>query len=430
MDRGKKTESDVAKLCGDLFLKDFVLEAPKFRTPGRKLHEVADALLAHDDVLIALQVKTRVMQVAALSQDGAELKRIKRRVEKAAEQVKTVQRAIDAKALETGLTLRGVRIPLANRKYAKIIGIVVIDVFNADGVSVIRDLDIGQSFLRIRRIPVHVFRECDFRTIAEQQDTLVDLINYLDVREGLLEDETKVGTISELDLFAVFKTRYPLIEECLRGTRKTLVVEPGLWESIQRELPEIWSQRNERMMPSYLVDKTIEEVHKCIGYDPSSALTPELVAESRAVSGPTTPVEYWEIMQRLGHLSRIERAQFGEKMYEKAAAADRKPFAFTMIYRPPNVGPIIYLCSNEPRRERFRRLRLLMQSACAYLEKSAAVGIATEALSSEFRSHDFCLLKNVSFPDPVHAKGVAQQIFAAPHGTSLDEWGNDYASRM
>ena len=61
MDYGKKAESDVAKLCGDLFLKDF-LEAPKFRTPGGQLREVADALLPHGDVLIAMQVKTRVIQ--------------------------------------------------------------------------------------------------------------------------------------------------------------------------------------------------------------------------------------------------------------------------------------------------------------------------------------------------------------------------------
>ena len=61
MDHGKRAESRVAKLCGDLFLKDFVLEAPKFRTPGGQLREVADALLPHGDVLIAMQVKTRVI---------------------------------------------------------------------------------------------------------------------------------------------------------------------------------------------------------------------------------------------------------------------------------------------------------------------------------------------------------------------------------
>ena len=72
MDHGKKAESHVAKLCGDLFLKDFVLEAPKFRTPSGQLREVADALLPHDDILIAMQVKTRVIQGASLADDDTE----------------------------------------------------------------------------------------------------------------------------------------------------------------------------------------------------------------------------------------------------------------------------------------------------------------------------------------------------------------------
>lgn len=97
-----------------------------------------------------------------------------------------------------------------------------------------------------------------------------------------------------------------------------------------------------------------------------------------------------------------------------------------MIYRPPNVGPIVYLCSNEPRHKRSKRLRLLMKCACAYMETSAVVGIATHSLSSEERSHDFCVMDDVSFVDPQEAKRLAQKVFGAPRGTSLDEWGKDY----
>ena len=85
----------------------------------------------------------------------------------------------------------------------------------------------------------------------------------------------------------------------------------------------MWAQRDQRMIPSYLVDKSIEEVHKCIGYDASREFPPHTRPESGLLNGPSTPVEYWEILQRLGHLTRIERAQFGAKMYEKAVAADK-----------------------------------------------------------------------------------------------------------
>jgi len=38
-------------------------------------------------------------------------------------------------------------------------------------------------------------------------------------------------------------------------------------------------------------------------------------------------------------------------------------------------------------------------------------------------------MDGVSFVDPQEAKRAAQQIFGVPTGTSLDEWGNDYADR-
>lgn len=427
MNHGKKTESDVARLCGGLFLKDFVLESPKYRTPGGQLREAADALLPNGDSLIVMQVKTRVIPGSSLSDDGPELGRVLRRVKSAAEQVKTVLRAIDTQSLEEGKTLRGVSIPLSNRAYSDIHGVVVIDVFNSKDASIVDQLEIQNGIVWVRGIPVHIFRASDFRTIAQEQDTLPDLLNYLNVRKKLLARVTEVPLVTELDLFGLFKTRYPVIEECLSSQTNILLIEPGLWEKVHRDFPEMWTERDQRMNPSYLVDRTIEEVHTCIGYDLSSECPPNEVGKSGVPHGPSTPAEYWEILQRLGLLSRVERAQFGAKMYEKAEAADKKPFAYTMIYRPPDVGPIVYLCSNQSRHQRAERLRQLMKYACAYMGTSHAVGIATQSLSSIERSHDFCVMEDVFFDDPKEAKRLAQQAFGARRGTSLDEWGKDYA---
>lgn len=427
MNHGRRAEREVARLCGDLFLKDFVLGSPKYRTPSGQLREAADALLPYGDILIAMQVKTRTIQGDALTNDGHELRRVLRRAESAAKQVKTVKRALDARALKEGVTLRGVRIPLASDPYKSILGIVVIDVFNAGGKSIVDQLEIHSGLIEVRGIPVHVFRACDFRTIAREQDTIPDLLNYLTTRQELLGGDIRVPLVAELDLFGLFKTRYPLIQECLSGNTEMLLVEPGLWEKVHRDFEDMWTERDERMIPSYLVDKTIEEVHTCIGYDPNSEYPPAVLQETRAGVGPAGPVEYWEILQRLGRLSRVERAQFGAKMYEKAHAADTKPFAFTLIYRFPDVGPIVYLCSNKPRHERAKLLQLLMKGACAYMNTAHAVGIATQSFSSEERSHDFAVIQGVSFPDLEEAKRLSQQFFGAPRGTSYDEWGKNYA---
>ncbi|MCK4828881.1 hypothetical protein KA005_74845 [bacterium] len=337
-----------------------------------------------------------------------------------------MKRAIDSQSLEEGETLRGVRIPLSNHPYSKILGVVIVDVFTTDGTSVVDQLEIHNGFMEIRSIPVHIFRACDFRIIAMEQDTLPDLINYLDIRKKLLGGDIQVPLVTELDLFAVFKTRYSVIKECLSGSAQVLFVEPGLWEKVRHDFADMWAQRDQRVIPSYLVDKTIEQVHTCIGYDPSFEFPSDETTEYVVQGGPATPVEYWEIVQRLGYLSRIERAQFGVKMLEKAEAADKKPFAYTLIYRPPDVGPIVYLCSNETRHKRIKRLRFLMKYACAYIETSEVIGIATQSLSSAERSHDFCIMDNVSFVNLQEAKRIAQKLFSAPRGSSLDEWGNDY----
>ncbi len=428
MDQGKRAESDVARLCGSTFLKDCVLESPRFRTPGGHGRELADALIPFGDTLIAIQVKTRTVQSGKLS--DAELSRILRRAEKGADQVKTLARAIDSGVLESGATLRGVTVPLGGRKYSRIVGIVIVDVFDDNGTSVVDELEFHCALARVRDIPVHIFSACDFRVIAKEQDTVPDLLNYLDTRDQLLARERRMPLLAELDLFAVFKTRYPVIEECLRGGMRMLLVEPGLWGSVRDKFAQAWADRDARITPSYLVDKTIEQLHLCIGYDPAAEYPDNVEPGHTLPSGGCTAAEYWEILQELTRLTRIERAQLGAKMLEKATAADTKDYAFALIYRPPDVGPIVYLCSNESRHSRASRLRTLVKAACAFLQTPKAVGIATQSRSSQWRSHDFCLLDNVSFQDPDRAKKSAEQIFGNKRGTSLDEWGNDYASEM
>lgn len=79
-DHGKRLEAEVTGLCGDLFLKDYVLASPKFRTQKKKLREAADALLPAGDTLVALQVKTRQVLEATVTEESPELDRIAKKV--------------------------------------------------------------------------------------------------------------------------------------------------------------------------------------------------------------------------------------------------------------------------------------------------------------------------------------------------------------
>jgi len=423
---GRRTENEVADLCGTLFLRDFVLASPKFRTGSGQQREVADALLPCGSSLIALQVKTRTIKGHTIEDGSPELARIMTRVEKAAKQVKTVKRALSSGTLEPATTLRGVEVPFGTRDFDKIVGLVIFDVFGSNGESIVDQVEfMGYALARVHDIPVHIMRACDFAVIAEEQDTLPDLLNYLDTRAALLSADILFPLLSELDLFAVFKVRYQDIKASLASNRM-LPIRPGFWESVRKAHGKIWAERDERMLPSYVVDRTIEQVHTCIGYNPSVEDSEEPAADQyrgRAAGG----TEYWELIHKLGMLTRIERAQFGEKMISAARRADTEDYASTLIYRPPDVGPIVYLCSNKPRHERTKALQLRMKLACARMGTSHAVGVCNNSYSSIERAHDFAAIEGITSSDRETLRKLAEQIYQGGESTSLDEWGTDYA---
>ncbi len=426
-DYGKSFESEITDLCGDIFLKDYVLASPMFRTQKGKLREAADALVPSGDTLIALQVKTRQTKSREIEEGGPELNRIAKKVSEAAEQVKTVRRAFESGTFETARTLRGAPIPLGGRPFRKIIGVVVFDVITTGGESLVEQVECMGGYTEVNGIPVHILRAPDFRQIVNEQDTPPDFVNYLECRGNLFAGKKIIPFVSELDLFGLFKTRFLDIEKVLKSDSGMLAVEPGLWEGVRAKLAAEWRERDERIKSSYVIDLIIGQVHSCIDFDPRSE-DPNVYPAEASPSGPSGGLEYWEIVQRLGRLTRIERAQFGEKVFEKLHAADTKPISFTLIYRFPDVGPLVFLASKKPRAERIRILQHLMKCAAVKCGTSQATGVTTQAFSSEKRCHDFAVLRDLSFPDIEAAKVEAAKWFGPGKVTSLDEWGRDYAA--
>jgi len=426
-DHGKWFEAEVADLCGELYLRDYVLASPKFRTQKNKMREAADALLPAGDTLIAFQVKTRQVSGVPILKSSPELGRISKKIIEATGQIKTVCRAFDSGTFESASTLRGVKVPIGRQNFQQIVGVVVFDVVTLEGESVASNIECIGGYAEVNGIPVHIFRAPDFREIAQEQDTPADLVNYLNCRGRLFAEHKLSPFVSELDLFGLFKTRYPDIEEVLRHDKGILIVEPNLWKTVHARFPDMWQARDERIGSSYIVDQVIEQVHTCISYDSqgkSSCACPEDF-EPQDMQGAK---EYWEIVQRLGRLTRVERAQFGNKIIEKLKAADKKPIAFTLIHRDPDVGPLVFLASNKARRERIMILQQLMEHAAAIRGTSHSTGIATQSFSAGERCYDFAVMEEIAFANPEAARREAAKCFGTAKVTSFDEWGRDYAT--
>jgi hypothetical protein len=123
--KGKDIEDLVEKICTRMFFSDFTVRSQKFKNASKQEKEAADLLIPFDDVLLAIQVKTKIDNKPYSQKSKIDLARIENRIEDAVEQFKTIKRVIANSRLKELETTRGYKIPFDGKKFKKIIGIVV-----------------------------------------------------------------------------------------------------------------------------------------------------------------------------------------------------------------------------------------------------------------------------------------------------------------
>lgn len=429
-DHGEEAEDLVEELCRRSFLGDFVVRAPMFKKSGGGHREAADLLLPFRDILITFQVRARRLSAAASAGDAdkTELDRISRRIEKAVQQVKTIRRALDTGSLASVENLRGITLPFDCSKFRTTVGIVVVDLVAEGKVSKELQIELYGGIDRVRDIPVHVFLRRDLEIVLSELDTIPDFLQYLSAREAIMRKRALLPLTGETDFMAMFQTRHDEIRRCLDGEIDLLVLEEGLWEATKRQHAKQFEERERRRAVSRLVDKTIESVHRCIGFNVGDNLGDVGWASDLAASGVR---EYQVVAEELSGLTRVQRMELGEAMLMKAQQADSDPkeFAYRVFMPGGDQIPIVCLCSRSSRSERRRQLYKVASVAYVHLSLKRIIGIAMDNYSAREMSQDYLLMDGVQFENEADLRALGPRLFGPLRGLQPDQWGNDYSNR-
>ncbi len=408
--KGKEVEDLVEKICTKMFFSDFTVRSQKFKNASKQEKEAADILIPFDDVLLVVQVKTRIDNKPFSEKNETDLQRIDNKIEEAVDQFKTIKRAIANSRFNEVETTRGYKIPFVGTKFKKIIGIVILDLVRGDVSSPDKSTTIINGFETRHDMPIHIFKRNEFEIISNEIDTLPDFIQYIETREILFSKKLFAVAPFELDLLALYKIEPKNIQIAIQEN-SLVIVDDEYWDWYQGEGKELVEKRDLYNRPSYLIDEVINWLHSSVGFDPSEYginLNPYGYFDDESQG---TVQAYLSVATELAKTSRLVRRKLGEKMFECVERASKKGLAYSLIIDKENNSGIVILSSDEDRTERSRLLYSVSVAGYCIQNLTKIVGFATEPLGADMRSYDTIFLSGVYFENKVEAVKKAEKMF-------------------
>lgn len=421
--KGKEVEDLVEKICQKMFFSDFTVRSQKFIKPSKKENEAADILIPFDDVLLVVQVKTRLDKEPGSEKSDLELERIDRRIEEAVEQFKTIKRAIANFSFSEVETTRGYKIPFDSKNFKKTIGIVILDLVSEDVSRPDETTTIINGFEIRHDMPIHIFKRNEFEIISTEIDTLPDFVRYIEIREILFSRGLFAIPPLELSLLALYKVKPEDIELAIQDN-SLVIVDDEYWNWYQQDGKELIEKRNLYNHPSYLIDDVINWLHTSVGFDPiryGIDLNPFGLFEKESQGSLQA---YLAVATELAKTSRLTRRKLGEKYWECVQRASDKGLAYSLIIDKESNSGIIILASEKNRTKRSEILYSVSVAGYCLHNLTKIVGFATEPLDVEMRSYDVIFLAGVDFENRAEAIENAKKMFGTASEAKFFEFLN------
>jgi len=394
----KIVEDRVQQLCEQLFFPDFTVRSPAFsKTRGRE-KEAADVLVPFGDRLLIFQIKTKQGGKPASEKTETDFERIRRMVDKAIGQVKAAISAVKNQRFEKLKTARGLEIPFDSKAPWNMLGLVVIDLLGEEKYAEKERTAIYSGYTKEPGIPTHVFLWPTFEAIVSELDTLPDLLDFLSLRERLLENRILVPTTDDRDFLALYKINPDLVTQAADGGCDILVVSAGSWDAYRERHAEEIEQRNLRNRASFLIDGAISWLHKSIGHRIEAGAPDELNLEQGTVEA------YLGAARAFASLTRLERRSVGETLQAVMERAAAKGDAYSVWRRADADWAVLCLSTGRSREERYRAIVNLSAMGFCRLGLRRLLGIATEPVNETERSFDFSLLEDQPFEAEEHRR--------------------------
>lgn len=419
-DHGGKTEDFIEELCKKVCLRDFTARSPKYTKSGIE-KEVSDILIKFKDTIINFQVKSKIEDKPFPCKDDKDKDRIIRKIEDAVEQLKTLNRAEATGTFNEIVTTQGVKIPYAPQNIKKRIGIICINLEGEDKFSEDERTELPMTYMEKHDHEVHIFLKDVFYEISKELDTIPDLLRYLDTRKTLLQNNVLIPLTSELDFLAMFKAKWPDIEDALSKAKTgnfKFVILPGMWDWYKKNCC-LLAVRDKDNEVSFIIDSCIEHLYRCINYQ----------------AHPDSPIgtmeAYLEIITCLAGLNRLERRGLGERFLEKAgkSVTSERGFNYAFsIYPEQSLGILVMGFRGDDRKKRVELLDKILHCATVFYKSynlKEIIGIATEEASQKERSYDVLLIRDYkpeedsNYPELLDC---ASKIFQPPKNETIHEY--------
>jgi hypothetical protein len=259
-------------------------------------------------------------------------------------------------------------------------------------------------------VVVHTFLVNDLAQMTSELTTPADVLQYLATRERCI-GSNKFFIGNELDFLAFFKTRYPEIEKALSDPTYHVSIMPGIWEGYRETAKARIQERDSRFRNSGVIDGLIRVLSTSVDYS----------ASEYGITTQESALNYLRIIGKLGKLTRIERAEIGDKIKvktEKTKAKKRGYFIY--VSQLADTAYLFLLINEDDREQRQRALQHLCIQACHTVPCSELVGVATDGAQQQSSSTDVMLM-NVSDIKANTERDPRSHFQQPEHGTS-NEW--------
>lgn len=265
---GHVREKELYEALVKRFGKDCVYLNSKYRRPDGAEKELWDVLVLALPYAIVFQMKWRDRTAQDFSGEHAdvEIKRLGKKMNIAAKQFRRFMSLYNnhAKIMLPRVWRHQEEVyELPLDSIEKIIPVVVIDFDDPDYGCPEQRTCLGPQVTEIPNCvkpfgAVHSFLFKDLVRIIEEMFTIGDLVTYLTKRRMLIENGVTILRYSEMDMFALYQTDYPLWEKLLDNT--AAMIEPGIFEAKIAEHKEKFEQRQQFFTAPDLVDGLIDQV--------------------------------------------------------------------------------------------------------------------------------------------------------------------------
>lgn len=309
MNYGKEVEDFVEHICCRSFFADFTFRSPEYLKQGRHKREAADVLVVFEDTLLAIQVKSKQVDVSSGDISTVDMNRIGSKLDESIQQFHALAEALKTPGFTSFKNGRGMRTDFDYKRIKNLVFMVVFaPIWKGSTKKPPRLRIIGDSHLKDDLLPVHLFTVNEFELLLKMLDTLPDFLAYLDARwflhkERLIPsdsdpaDEWAFVTFERDKFFEVFSTR--------KSTDLT---------GVMNRHDETIKVLERREKPSYLIDHLIETLYRTVA---SGRKIKGMFKAKWHLAPPNSLESLRLLVPHLARLNRHERTMLAEAFLDQ-----------------------------------------------------------------------------------------------------------------